>query len=208
MTEVTRLEKIADDYIKDYLLDHPINDFSLESDLEEYTENVPSFDKNEILQEYLKSGKSSTIEDEIHSKLDIDTDYMETLNTLIGDGKETLNKLLAGDEETHKFFTDDKGTLDTHLLINIKSVCSQNEFIGELMKLVIVNDKVIVRDMKELREAELDDPYSSDNWIYHEDWKLEDVINYVREENDMFRIEDESEEAMFGSRYGIEEGNR
>jgi hypothetical protein len=207
MTEVTRLEKIADGYIEDYLRDHPINDFSLETDIGEYTENIPGLNKDEILEEYLKSEKSSIIEDEIYNKLDIHADYMETLNTFIGKGKETLNKLLAGDEETHKFFTDDKGTLDTHLLINIKTVCSQNEFIGELMKLVIVNDKVIVRDMKELREAELDDLYSSDNWIYHKNWKPEDVVNYVRKENDSFRIEDESEESMLGSRYGIgEEG--
>jgi hypothetical protein len=35
---------------------------------------------------------------------------------------------------------------------------------------------------------------SSDNWIYHRDWKLEDVVNYVRKENDSFRIEGEYEE--------------
>jgi hypothetical protein len=51
MTGVSRLEKIADEYIEDYLKDHPINDFSLESDLEEYTENIQG--KNETLQEYL-----------------------------------------------------------------------------------------------------------------------------------------------------------
>ena len=137
MTEVTRLEKIADDYIEDYLRDHPINDFSLESDLEEYTENILGLNKDETLQEYLKSEKSNTIEAEIHSKLDIDTDDIETLNTI--------------------------------LLGNIESICIHNKFIGELMKMVIVNNKVIVRDMKELRESEQDDLYSSDNWIYHKD---------------------------------------
>ena len=137
MTEVTRLEKIADDYIEEYLRDHPINDFSLETDIEEYMENFPDLNKDETLQEYLKSKKSNTIEVEIHSKLGIDTYDIETLNTI--------------------------------LLGNIESICIHNKLIGELMKMVIVNNKVIVRDMKELREAELDDLYSSDNWIYHKD---------------------------------------
>ena len=142
--------------------DHPINDFSLETDIEEYMENFPDLNKDETLQEYLKSKKSNTIEVEIHSKLGIDTYDIETLNTI--------------------------------LLGNIESICIHNKLIGELMKMVIVNNKVIVRDMKELREAELDDLYSSDNWIYHRDWKPEDVINYVRRENDTFRKEDEYEE--------------
>jgi hypothetical protein len=134
----------------------------LETDIEEYMENFPDLNKDETLQEYLKSKKSNTIEVEIHSKLGIDTYDIETLNTI--------------------------------LLGNIESICIHNKLIGELMKMVIVNNKVIVRDMKELREAELDDLYSSDNWIYHRDWKPEDVINYVRRENDTFRKEDEYEE--------------
>jgi hypothetical protein len=66
MAEITRLEKIADKYIEDYLKDHPINDFSLETDLEEYTENIEG--KSEILQEYLKSERSRTIEAEADIK--------------------------------------------------------------------------------------------------------------------------------------------
>ena len=34
MTEIIKLEKIADGYVEDYLRDHPVNDFRLETDIE------------------------------------------------------------------------------------------------------------------------------------------------------------------------------
>jgi hypothetical protein len=47
--------------------------------------------------------------------------------------------------------------------------------------------------MEELRKLEQDDPYSSDTWICHKDWNLEEVTKYVRGRNDSLRREDEIE---------------
>jgi hypothetical protein len=47
--------------------------------------------------------------------------------------------------------------------------------------------------MRELEEAEQDDPIMSNKWIYHKNSDLNEVLEYIRNLYDSFRIEDESE---------------
>ena len=65
MSESTRLEKIADDFIETYLRGHPVMIYSLNTELEEYVENIKELKNNatadEILKEYLKSKKKKLL---------------------------------------------------------------------------------------------------------------------------------------------------
>ena len=61
----------------------------------------------------------------------------------------------------------------------------------ELAQLVIRNSNMRIRNMLELVEEELDDPFIPDKWIYHKNWGLNKVLHYIRNENDNLRKEDE-----------------
>lgn len=47
--------------------------------------------------------------------------------------------------------------------------------------------------MRELEEAELEDPVMPNKWIYHKDTPIKDVLKYILREYDMFKNEDEME---------------
>jgi hypothetical protein len=70
----------------------------------------------------------------------------------------------------------------------------EDPIIYELTQLVLRSDKVKIRTMHELEEAGQDDHILANKWIYHKDLDLKEVLNYIRNQNDFFRKEDEREE--------------
>jgi hypothetical protein len=53
---------------------------------------------------------------------------------------------------------------------------------------------VLFHTMHELEESEQDDPIMPNKWIYHKNSDLNEVLNYIRNVYDGFRIEDEIDE--------------
>jgi hypothetical protein len=155
MTEITRLEKIANNFIETYLRDNPVMTFSLATELESFTEDIEELNdeksRAEILTEYFKN---KTNDEEINSEL--------------------INA--AGRD----------------LLEYMESI--EDHVIYELAQLVLRSDKVRIRTMHELEEAQQDDPIMPNKWIYHKNSDLKDVLNYIRDVYDEFRIEDEIDE--------------
>lgn len=171
MNSETRLEKYANSFIDEYLADHPIMLYSLNEEVEEFLENVEELKdpkvKNNILQEYNNSAKKKGIDEEINNEL-----------------------INASEKVTFPSSSED----DFHLLNYDKLAYLQSEagdpFMYDLIQLIVRNDKVRIRMMKEIIEAEQDDPYMPDEWIYHKDLKLSDVLKYIRNDLDDLRKED------------------
>ena len=113
--------------------------------------------KNDILQEYNDSAMKKGIDEEINNEL-----------------------ISANEKVTYPSTSED----DFHLLNYDKLVYLQSAagdpFMYDLIQLIVRNDKVRIRMMKEIIEAEQDDPYMPDEWIYHKDLKLSDVLKYIR----------------------------
>lgn len=59
-----------------------------------------------------------------------------------------------------------------------------------LIRLIVRNSKVRTRMMYELIDAEQDDHFMPDDWIYHRDMKINDVLKYIRKYYDDLRMED------------------
>ena len=180
MVEATRLEKAADGFIENYLRDHPIMVYELDNELKEYAEDVPELnDKirlNEIMLEYMNSEKGKDIQEDVNSEL---------INA---------EERVSNPSENYRNIE----TPDTALLAHIQYVAQADSVIGELMQLVTRSNKVRIREMKELKQAEQDDVYSPNKWIYHKDWNLSEVLNYIRNEYDQYRKIDEEEEENKG----------
>ena len=87
---------------------------------------------------------------------------------------------------------DDQEIPDTTLLAHVESI--EDPLIYQLTHLVLRSNKVRIRKMHELEEAELDDPILPNKWIYHKDTPLKNVLNYILHEYEMFKNEDEMEE--------------
>ena len=87
---------------------------------------------------------------------------------------------------------DDQEIPDTTLLAHVESI--EDPLIYQLTHLVLRSNKVRIRKMHELEEAELDDPILPNKWIYHKHAPLKNVLNYILHEYEMFKNEDEMEE--------------
>lgn len=168
----TRLEKVADSFIESYLKDHPIMFYSLDTELEEYLDTEEKLTGasviNEILKQYRKSGKKTVVDERIHCAEVLDPSGK----------KEPMNS-------------------DMSEFIQSPSEYS-NPLIKDLRQLVIFEDKVRVSTIYELEEADQQDLFMPNEWIYHEGWNREDVLNYVRNYNDRLRIEDELQDREVG----------
>ncbi len=152
MVLYTRLEEIADNFIEDYLKDHPAMILSLDTEIEEYIENKElDKDIDRILQEYWerKTNDEKTIEllDQLNKGL-----YEESTDSEIG---------------------------NSNLLLEyIQSI--PDSFIRELTQLVLTSNNVRIRRFEELEDVDLEDPIMPNEWIYHKDMKPTDASNYVR----------------------------
>jgi hypothetical protein len=172
MSEITRLEKIANNFIETYLRDNPVMIFSLDTELESYTEDIEELNdeksRTEILREYLKN---KTNDEEINSEL-------------INAADKALNPSYNNNYEEEM--------PDDNLLYYMQNI--EDHIIYELAQLVLRSDKVRIRTMHELEEAQQDDPIMPNKWIYHKNSDLNEVLNYIRNVYDEFRIEDEIDE--------------
>jgi hypothetical protein len=166
----TRLEKIADDFLEEYLRNNPVMIYSLENQLEDYVLNIEGINdkRDEISKEHYRN-----------RGLDKEVD-----NELINAAEKVLNA--ASDEY------DDKEIPDTTLIAHVESI--EDPLIYQLTHFVLRSNKVRIRKMHELEEAELDDPILPNKWIYHKDAPLKNVLNYILHEYEMFKNEDEMEE--------------
>jgi hypothetical protein len=189
MSESTRLEKIADDFIETYLRDHPVMIYSLDTELEEYIENIQelknSITANEIRQEYSKSKKKKTIDEEIN-------------NELINAGDKIHDKIHNIEEQSLNApyrlsdSHNDEESPDTSLLQYMQS--APDPLIYDLMQLVVRNHKIRIRTMHELEDIEQEDLIMPNKWIYHKDLSLSKMKKYIVDYNDTLRKEDEREE--------------
>jgi hypothetical protein len=188
---VTMLEKIADNFVNTVLKNHPIMAYELHSALEDYAANVEEFRRNgrreEILLEYLKN---KTNDDEINDEL------INALEKGINAGNNIINTI-KNNSDNLIIPKPDEEMLDSTFMAYTHSIT--DPVIYELMHLVIRNSKVRIRDMHELVETEQDDPIIPDKWIYHKNWNLDKVLNYIRNENDVLRKEDDREEGEYDS---------
>ena len=171
MAKETRLEKIAEDFIENYLRNNPIMIYSLDKQLEDYVEHAEGIEdkRDEISTDhYRKRG------------LDKDVDH-ELINAaeIISNGTTS---------ESYK-----NEMPDTTLIAEVESI--EDPLIYQLTHLVLRNNKVRIKTMNELEEAELEDPVLPNKWIYHKDVPLKDVLNYILHENEMFKNEDEWEKS-------------
>lgn len=157
MIEITRLQKIANNFVETELRNYHLIVYHLGIELQDYIKNIEELnDKKtgtEILREYLK--------------------------------------IKPSDEEIDNEIVNADGDRD---LLDLIHLPSEEPLIYELTQLVLRSDKVKIRTMQELEEAGQDDPILANKWIYHKDLDLKEVLNYIRNENDFFRKEDEREE--------------
>jgi hypothetical protein len=169
MTEETRLEKISDDFIENYLRDNPVMIYSLDKQLEDYVQHTGGIvDKRDEIstEHYKKRG------------LDKDVD-----NELINAAEKVLNGTTSD--------SYDKEKPDMTLIAQVESI--EDPLIYQLTHLVLRSNKVRIRTMHELEEAELEDPIMPNRWIYHKDTPLKNVTGYILREYEMFKNEDEME---------------
>jgi hypothetical protein len=141
--------------------------FTLDIDLQDYMEDIDELNNEKTVTEILREYLESKTNDE-----DIN-------NELINAAEKPLD---ATDEERP----------DLDLLVYMQSI--EDPITYELAQLVLRSDKVRIRSMHELEEAEQDDPIMPNKWIYHKNSDLNEVLNYIRNVYDGFRIEDEIDE--------------
>jgi hypothetical protein len=183
------LQTIADNFVELVLTDHPVMIYSLDVELREYTDSIEEFrteeTKTEIYREYLKN-KSN--DDEINNEL---INSMEKTSSV---ARKVIDAIENNDYEALSTMADnfDEDRPDINLIAYLESI--PNPIIYELMQLVLRSNKVRIRIMHELVEAELDDPFTPDKWIYHKNWKLNKVLDYISNSYDESRKEDEIEE--------------
>jgi hypothetical protein len=152
-------------------MDHPIMFYSIDIQLEEYLKDVKKLEddntRSEILQEYIRSDKNKAMDGEIVGEL---------INA---------EEVLQVNEYNSNF-----NNLSYDKLEYLQSA-GNDLFENCIIQLVFRSSKVRIRTMCELVEEGLDDPFVPVEWIYHKNWKLNDVLNYIKEENDDLRKEDE-----------------
>jgi hypothetical protein len=155
--------------------------YSLDKELEEY-EDIRELKNNvnakEILQEYSKSKKKKTIDEEIN-------------NELINAGDKVHNiaeQLLNAPYRLPDGYNDEESP-DTSLVQYMQS--AHDPLIYEVMQLVVRNHKIRIRTMHELEDIGQEDPIMPNKWIYHKDLSLNKVLKYIVDHNDTLRKEDE-----------------
>jgi hypothetical protein len=166
----TKLEEIADNFVEDFLRNCPVMVYSLHTFIEDWIDDK---------RKELENKNNLTLEDILRQHRKSRSDDKEIDNELINAAEKVLNP------------ADTEEIPDTTLLAEVESI--EDHLLYELTHLVLRSSKVRIRYMDELEESELD-PFIPNKWIYHKDAPLEDVLNYIRSENRMFRKEDEFEE--------------
>jgi hypothetical protein len=73
---------------------------------------------------------------------------------------------------------------------------SPGPLIHELKRLVVRNKRVRRMEMRELEEINQEDRFLPNKWMYHDEWDLVEVLNYIRQYNDRLRQEDELEDSV------------
>lgn len=164
------IEKIAGDFVQEVLKNHPVEIFLIEIDVSDFIhEKEISVDQlNECLKQYLDS-KNETIEIKkvINEKLLSTSKYLNRVDEVYIDVID-YTQIIANNVET-----------------------IPDPIIRELVQLILSDERVKIRIMYEIEDMEQDDPWSSDIWLYHRDSNLDDVINHIRDLNDIFRQDDE-----------------
>jgi hypothetical protein len=172
-TGMTRFEKNADNFIETVLRDRPIMIYDIVSEVEEYIATIDDFKENnsKMLLDYFKN---KTNQEEINN---------EIMNALNYSDKQLEEANNISPEDNN--YNMDADAPDLVLIEYIGSI--PDPIIYELIQLIVRSNKVRIRTMHELVEAGLDDPFIPDKWIYHKDWRLDEVLDYIRKELDWYR---------------------
>jgi hypothetical protein len=175
MDSKTRLEGIADDFVEDYLLNNPIMIYSLDTFVEDWIADH---------RKELEENNNMTLEEILSQHLQIRSKDKEIDNEIINAADKVWNAVTSGS-------FDDEEMPDTTLIAQVESI--EDPLIYQLTHLVLRSNKVRIKTMSELEEAELEDPLMPNKWIYHKDTPLENAMNYVLQGYEMFKNEDERE---------------
>jgi hypothetical protein len=175
MDSRTELEIIADDFIEDYLLNNPVMVYSLDAFLEEWIADH---------RKELEVNNNLTLEEILSQHLRIRSNDKEIDNEIINAAEKVLNAATSDS-------SGDGEMPDTTLIAQVESI--EDPLIYQLTHLVLRSNKVRIRAMHELEEAELEDPVIPNKWVYHKDTPIRNVLNYILHEYEMFKNEDETE---------------
>ena len=175
MASRTKLEMIADDFVEGYLLNNPVMIYSLDTFVEDWIADH---------RKELEENNNMTLEETLSQHLQITSKDKEIDNEIINAGNKVWNAITSDS-------FDDKEMPDTTLIAQVESI--EDPLIYQLTHLVLRSDKVRIRTMHELEEAELEDPIMPNKWIYHKDIPLENVMSCVSHNYEMFKNEDETE---------------
>jgi hypothetical protein len=167
------IEKIADDFVQEVLKDHPIEIILIEIDVSDFIDdkNISADQLNEHLKQHLDSKKENI------------------------DMKKVIHeKLLSTSKYQSKVDEEYRDVIDYTQIIanNVETI--PDPIIGEIVQLLLSDERVKIRIMYEIEDMEQDDLWSSDIWFYHRDSNLNDVINYIRDLNDILRQYDEMDD--------------
>jgi len=174
LNTLTTLEEIADHFIEDVLGDHPITMYFLDDELREYLSS-----KRNRYNEYLKQ----IAEEDRRGK-----EAMHNMTT-----KELADAVLKAYELPQ--YEGEEELLNTMKQEYLQSISARGDLLlRKLTQLVMESDKVRIRIIHELEEAEQEDVYMPNVWAYHKNCKSKDVVDYILDEYDFFRQEDEIEE--------------
>jgi hypothetical protein len=132
----------------------------------------------------LEEKNNMTLEEILRQHLQVSSKDKEIDNEIINAADKVWNAITSGSYDT-------KEMPDTTLIAQVESI--EDRLIYQLTHLVLRSNKVRIRTMHELEEAELEDPIVPSKRIYHKDMPLENVISYVCHEYEMFKNEDEME---------------
>jgi hypothetical protein len=201
---MTKFEEIADLFVKGYVKDHPINFHSLDNELNEFLEGIQELKNpstvNEIQQEYEKSNTKKIVDEKLTQEA-------------IASGQRALENFKEQENESEKqhngnmvpgkpseildYSSTYQKPMNSAMLEYLQSPSEGNSLVHNLKQLIIMDDNVIVRNLHELVEADQDDYFMPNDWIYHRDSDINDILNYVRNYYDKLRKEDENEPYEF-----------
>jgi hypothetical protein len=167
------IEEIADDFVQEVLKDHPVEIFLIEIDTSDFIDDkkISADQLNELLKQHLDSKKETIdMKKVIHEKLQSTSKYQSRVDEVYKDVLD-YTQIIANTVET-----------------------IPDPIIRELVQLLLGDERVKIRIMYEIEDMEQDDLWSSNIWLYHRDSNLNDVINHIRDLNDIFRQDDEMDD--------------
>lgn len=157
------------------------------------------------MHEYQKSDKKKSLDEKITQQL-IDEGYrVLELTKGLEHCKTVEEKRQFFDKNPESFGLSQseryssKKTLNSDVLMYMQHRSDLSPLIYDLRQLIIMNNRTIVKTMHELVKTDQHDPYSPNDWIYHSDWDIKDVLNYVRNYYDIQRKEDDIIDLEFGN---------